>query len=124
MALVIKRKVSLDFIGEDYIDSFLTFKAISVSEYEGLKADVEKFEKDQSGSVEFIIDILKKHFLSGKGPNEKDEITDLVSDDINALDPVSLVEVFKAFTGTDIDPKAGTPLTMPSSTVSEAPSNS
>jgi hypothetical protein len=63
MALVIKRKVSLDFIGEDYIDSFLTFKAISVSEYEGLKADVEKFEKDQSGSVEFIIDILKKTFL-------------------------------------------------------------
>lgn len=40
MGLIIKKRVSLEFLGEEYKDSYLIVRAIGVGEYDNLKGTV------------------------------------------------------------------------------------
>lgn len=121
MALVIKRRVSLDFLGEDYKDCFLTFKSTPVGKFEELQAKMATFEDKPAGSITFILNLLKDNFIVGKSLDENDELSDVTKDDLDNLDPGSLVACFQIFTGGELDPKGVTSLTTASTTTSEAP---
>ena len=109
MALVIKKKVSFDFLGEGYEGAYLVFKSISVTEHEAITKKAKEFEDKPEGSIEYMLGLLKKHFVSGKFPNDSDELTEVSSDDLDGLDAESLVRCFQIFTGQDPDPKVETP---------------
>lgn len=105
MAIVIKKRVGFEFLGEEYKDAYLNFKSIPVSEYSDIESKAKQFEKDNEGSVEYMLGLLKKHFIDGKFPNEKGDLEDVKADDLGGLDAESLINCFKTFTGQAIDPK-------------------
>lgn len=108
MAIVIKKRVGFEFLGEEYKDAYLVFKTISVVEYEKVQAKAKTFEDKPEGSIEYMLGLLKSHFVEGKFPDG-----DVVADDLDSLDAESLIKCFKVFTGQDTDPKVdnGSPTT-------------
>lgn len=96
--IVIKRRVSLDFLGDDYKDSYLEFSSMNIKEYSDYFADAKKL--DEIKSMTLIMDALKRHFLSGKFLDQ-----DVVADDLEQFDPQTLLKAFSNFTGATPDPK-------------------
>lgn len=82
--LVIKRRISLEFLGEEYKDSYISVKAISVKEYPELKGTVQ----------ETIID----RFLEGK-INQDGTMVDVTKDNIEELPGEVFVEAFNTIVG-------------------------
>jgi len=101
--IVIKKRISLDFLGEDYKEAYLEFKAIPMSKYQDY---IERSEvnKDAKTAIPFIIDTLKDLFISGKFPDEKGELFDLTKEDIGELDIEATIRPFKILTGQDQSP--------------------
>lgn len=79
MAIVIKRTVSLEFLGEDYKDSSLVFKAIPVKEYDVIRKDIDKIQKDndEEKAISYILELLKGRFIEGTFEGSKVEPSDL-----------------------------------------------
>lgn len=97
---VIKKKVSLDFLGDDYKDSHIILRSISVKEYDVYSDQAKSLEEgDDKKSVRLIVDQLKSHFIEGKVQGE-----DLKAEDLEELDVLGVIEIFKQFTG-QVDPK-------------------
>lgn len=101
--IVIKKRISLDFIGSDYSEAYIEFKTIPMREYEKYAKEASN-NKDESKAVSFIMDTLKELFISGKFPDEKGELFELSSEDIEDLDVNTVVTVFKILTGQDQSP--------------------
>jgi hypothetical protein len=101
--IVIKKKISLDFIGKDYADCYLEFKTIAMKDYEkyvGLATQ----NKDESKAVGFIVETLASLFVSGKFIDDKDELFDVNKDELGDFDMQVMITVFKALTGQDQSP--------------------
>lgn len=99
MAIVIEKRVSLAFLGEKYENSYLSFKSISIKEYEGLQAKAKEIEKDQEKALPFILGELKGRFISGDVAG-----TSVTADDIEDLPADVVLQCFKEIQG-QIDPK-------------------
>ncbi len=97
--IVIKKKVSLDFLGKEYEQSYLTFRSMSIAEYEVLLKSLEGV--DNSKSIKLTLEILKTHFIEGEFLAEKVEAADL-----DQFDVQTLVACLEYFTGQKTDPKA------------------
>lgn len=110
MAIVIKKRVSLEFLGEEYREAYLVFRAIPAIDFDEVGTRLNEVEKDNASSVKIVLDVLKTYFLSGKFPDDAG-LTDVNKEDLDGLDPISLTKCFQIFTGQEIDPKDGTLLT-------------
>lgn len=116
--IIIKRKVSLDFLGDEYKESYLVFRAIPVVEYEDLVARIDAVEGNQESMAE-IIKILEEYFVDGVFDKEK-----VVKDDIKQFDGDTMLRCFETLTGQTrdeggeltIDPKDVSPSTTTSTT--------
>lgn len=122
MAIVIKKRVDLDFLGEDYKEAYLVFQAIPAADFDEVSKELKGNEND-SAAVRIVLNILKKYFISGKFPDDKG-LQDVVKDDLDGIDPATLTKCFQVFTGVELDPKAETPLTNTSPTVESPPESS
>lgn len=120
MGLVIKRRVSLDFLGDDYKEAYINFRAIPTKDFPPLTEKINKLdETDNTKSTEFILQILNDYFLDGKDQ----EGNDLAKEDLGVLDPPSVIRCFEGLTGaivgeegTIVDPKDTAQSEKPSST--------
>ncbi len=95
------KHVSLAFMGEEWAESYLEFKALSW-------ADVSKLNTDNKNDTEAtakLYDTIKGAFLSGKGIGEDGSAIDLTADDIDDLDLETIAEVTKHLSGQP-DPNA------------------
>lgn len=97
--IVIKNKITLEFLGEEYKDSYLEFKSMSISEYEGLLDQLNT--DDNKESLKVTVKVLTDHFIDGKFLGEKVEAADLVQFDIQTL-----ITCLEYFTGQKNDPKS------------------
>lgn len=118
MAIVIKKKIDLDFLGEDYKDASLTFQAIPLKDFDEIVLKIDEAQKN-NGSVKLILATLKEYFLEGIFPG----IEKVTADDLDGLDPGSVVRCFQILTGQEFDPKdqalEPTPLPTQSSTTAD-----
>lgn len=110
MALVIKKRVGLVFLGKEYADSYIALSVISVGEYERL----EKSKKT-------VKDIVIEHFIEGKISQDGVDV-DITTENIIELPGEVYVECFKAMTG-QVDPKLLGQLTSQSTTDSQPHQN-
>jgi hypothetical protein len=110
MGLVIKKRLSLAFLGKEYADSFLLLSAISVGEYEVL---------DKSSKT--VKDTVIDHFISGSIHQDGGNV-DVTKDNIEELPGEVYVEAFKVMTG-QLDPKDLGQLTSPSTTDNQPQTN-
>ncbi len=127
MPLLIKKTVKLDFLGEEYKDAYIVFKSVPVKDFEIIAKEQEEIGDDNSKALHFIIDNLKKYFISGKAPNESGELVDLVKDDVEDLDQQSVIKCFELLTGQNVNEESDflePASSKPSSTVADSPSKS
>ena len=100
--IVIKKRIGLDFLGDEYKDSYLVFKSIPMREY---KEFIEAAKgKDEDKAVDFISEKISELFIEGKFFDGK-ELIDLDKEDLLDLDIATTVQVFKILTGQDQSPK-------------------
>lgn len=108
MSFVVKKRVSLEFLGEEYKDSYLILKSISVSEYEKL-------------GDKTVRQAVTERVLGGEIQQDEGMIK-ITKDNIKDLPGEVFVQAFAAITG-QLDPKLEGQLTTQSSTPPQAPQN-
>ena len=101
--IVIKRKISLDFIGKDYADCYLEFKTIPMKDYEKYVALASE-NQDEKKAVGFITSTLQDLFVSGKFIDENNETFDVKKEELGDFDMNVMITVFKSLTGQDQSP--------------------
>lgn len=99
MAIVIKKRIGLEFLGEEHKEDYLVFKAVPISEYDSIFKKIES-SKTNLDSIKAIAGILKEKFVEGKFSG-----SDVTSNDIESFDEYTLAECFSYITGQKIDPK-------------------
>lgn len=96
--IVIRKRVSLSFLGKGYEESYLDFKAIPIKDYQAILEEIENNSDDNKKSLSFIIDLIPKYFLEGKFQGE-----DVIKEDLNDLDQDTFLEIFQRITGQKVD---------------------
>lgn len=100
--LVIRKRVSLDFLGEGYSEAYLEFKAMPVPDYDNLAQQIEKATEENKAN-QTLLDILKKYYIGGKFPNEDGKLEDLDGvEELNSLDGDAILICFSKLTGQDL----------------------
>lgn len=93
MAIVIKKKVSLDYVGEDWKDCYLEFKVPTVKQVRSVANDKVNSE-----------DVMKELFVGGKALDENGSVVVVKKEDIDDL-PITLTNrAFEALL--EIDPNS------------------
>lgn len=115
--IIIKKYISLDFLGDEYSKAQLVFRSVPVEDYKQL-LESTKGQDDETGlaNIELTIATLKKYFVSGTFPDEKGEMQEVENADIGKFDKEVVLHCFNALTGQDSDPKGETPSSTPSTT--------
>lgn len=73
----IEKKITLEFLGEEYADSYVKVSAIPMREIEELmnKIDAVKESGDNKKAMEFMVDIVAERFITGEiKQGEKTEV--------------------------------------------------
>lgn len=104
--ILIKKRVELGFLGEEHQKDYLVFRAVSLREYDGLvkKINEMKNEEAEKQSTEFIVTLLKEHFLEGKFATE-----DVGAEDLADFDLETILNTFNLLVGRTLDPKLQKP---------------
>ncbi len=121
--IIIRKRVALDFLGEDYKDAYLVFRSIPVDDYDELLKKTEE-ANDSISNMSVTINTLKDYFLSGSFPDAEGKPQELSRDDLGKFDKDVLLHAFGTLTGQNLDPKDVNNSTTPSTTEPEPPSNS
>lgn len=101
----IRKRISLDFLGEDYKEAYLEFKSLPIREYKENIAQSKALDgKDAGAAVDYIGTFLEARFVSGKFPIAG-KMEELSADDVRDFDAEVIYRCFQALTG-QLDPKA------------------
>ena len=101
--IIIKKRVSLEFLGEDYKEAYLIFKSIPLKDFDKY-AELAN-TKDNKAASKLVIDTLISQFVSGKFPDENGELFDVTKEQIKEFDIQTATTAFKSLTGQEPDPK-------------------
>lgn len=102
--MIIKKRISFDFLGEEYKDAYGVFASIPVSEYPEISKTIDK-EPDTVKASQQMHDLVKNKFLEGKFPDESGQLQDLKKEEIQ-FDADLLLAVYNRLMGNTGDPKA------------------
>lgn len=94
--LAIKKKVSLEFLGEEFKDASITFSSIPMKDYEALMDGPEEGKE----ALRLVTNTLNKYFMSGRVPNDKGEIVDMKVEELGELDSETVITIFQQLSGT------------------------
>lgn len=105
MALKIIKRISLEFLGEGYKDSYLDFNSIPLKEYGELHARTKEIEKknDDNASFDFIVDQVTSRFVGGK-IKQGEEMVDVTKDNLEDLPGEVILKCLNNLVG-DLSPK-------------------
>lgn len=92
MAIVIRKKISLEFLGDEYKDSFIIVSSIPVKDYDTFQ------QSEQS-----VKDVVSEHFLEGQIQQGSELIT-LTKENLDELPGEVFVTAFEEMIG-QLSPK-------------------
>lgn len=95
--IVIKKRVNLDFLGDEYKNDYLVFKAIAVSKYKDL---VDGRPEEDNLQYEYVLKVLADNFIEGKFQDQ-----DVDKKDLAEFDGETTLNCFARLTGQQPDPK-------------------
>lgn len=103
----IRKRVDLDFLGEEYKEAYLVFQSLPISRLEKYRDKISSAGDDKAIST--MLELVKENFLEGKFPDEKGTLQDLEAADLDGLDQESMLKCFEAWSGLSLsdDSKAG-----------------
>lgn len=97
--LAIKKRVNLDFLGEEFKDAYIIFNAIPLKDYEEI---ISSTPNEDIEAVKHVRRVLDKYFVSGKVPNDKSELSDMKKEEIGELDSDATITCFQILTGQSV----------------------
>lgn len=104
----IKKRISLEFLGDDYKESYVVLRSLPLNKYEEYVAKTKQLEKESKEeplkAVYFILDLLKEYFIEGKIFNDG-KLEEFQPDNFGDLDFSAVQEIFNKFSGVNPDPK-------------------
>lgn len=103
MALVVHKRITLEFLGEDYAEGYLVLQSVPMSEYGELVKASEKLAGDGLKSLQFIQDQVVSRFVEGKFPSDG-KLVDLTKDNLPELPGEVFVEAMTQLMGS-LSPK-------------------
>lgn len=101
--IVVKKRVSLEFLGDEYKDAYLDFESIPMRDYEGLVSASLALQDDASKSLGFIQEQVVNRFIGGKFPSG-DKLEDVSKDDLLDFPGEVFVQAMQQLTG-QVSPK-------------------
>lgn len=125
--IVIKKKLTLEFLGKEYADSYLVFKSLPVVKYKEFTEKLKSVGKDDNvKATQVMLDTLKDSFIEGSFVGEA-----VQPDDLGELDGATILKCFQILTGQSadeegnptIDPKDENSSTKQSSTEQQPPTS-
>lgn len=100
--ILIKKRVPLDFLGDEYKDAYLVFRSMPISDFEKFQEEASAVEDKKS--VSFLLDKLKQNFVSGEFPVDG-KLVAIEKEDLDDFDAETIVKAFQTYTGVKQDPK-------------------
>lgn len=101
---VISKKVYLGFLGEDYAESYLRMRSITLDEREQLVKDLETAAKSEAGATKVLIELIKGRFIDGR-ISHNGELVELKIEELGRLPFEAYTEVLNQLSG-NTDPNS------------------
>ena len=103
--IVIKKRISLDFLGEEYKGGYVEFKSLSIKDVQGKLDEITNVGEDNKKAVEMMLKLLSDCFVGGKFVSGE-TTEDIVKEDLEDFDVASIIKFFQILSGQDGDLKA------------------
>ena len=113
--IVIRKRLSLDFLGDEYKDSYLVFRSIPVADFTPMIKKIKEIGENSVKAYPVVLQYLKDYFIEGE-VFDGEKLSKVVADDIDGLDGEAVLVCFGRITGSQPDPKASTQSGTPSTT--------
>lgn len=97
--MVVKKKLKLDFLGDEYVDDYLVFKSIPAMEIDSV---VEKLDAKGKDPFKVMLEVVKDYFLEGTWLKESVD-----KEDLNELTRDLIEDCFATITGSVPDGEGG-----------------
>ena len=104
--IIIKKRVSLEFLGEDYKDGYLVFTAIPVKDLDALQKQAATLEGDTdvTKASDFLKDQVASRFVEGKISQDGKEV-EVTAENLVDFPSDVFIEAWQQMNG-KISPKA------------------
>lgn len=102
--IVIKKRIDLDFLGEDYKGGFVEFKSLSIKEVQDNIDEMQAIGDDNKKAVEMMLTMLGKAFIRGEFVNG-DTKAEINKEDLAEFDMESISKFFSILSGQSGDLK-------------------
>lgn len=102
--IVIKKRIDLDFLGEDYVGGYIDFKTLSVKDVEDLRPKIDAASDDDEKATQIFMGICKDNFIGGifkDGVSEQN----IEVDNLDDFSPAHIIKFIKILSGQEADPK-------------------
>lgn len=112
MALDIVKSFSLENLAEGWTsDCCIRYRPATYAQVKEIKATIDKVEAKKGDVGNTVIQIVKDHFVSGKGialTNGTSALSDMSADDLADLPQDTIIDLYRAILGEIDDPKVET----------------
>lgn len=81
---VIKKRVTLEFLGDEYKDGYLVFRSIPLKDYQSIVDATDKAADNEIESLNVIQNNLKNYYIEGEFPVEG-KLESLTVDDLDEI---------------------------------------
>lgn len=119
MPIVIKKKVSLDFLGEDYKDAYLVFRIIPIDDLQ----DLANVKVKEGEAFKVSKERLQRYFIEGEFPDEEGKLQSVSKEELGQFDQETVNKCLNILLGNEIDPKSSQPSTNGSTTEQKLPTS-
>lgn len=96
--ILIKKRISLDFLGDEYKDAYLTFSSIPMKEYEGINKKIKDIGDDSEKALTFVRDMVTERFIEGEFPQDG-ESKKVTKEDLSDFPAEVFLEVMSQLNG-------------------------
>ena len=98
----INKKIGLEFLGEDYAESFVVLTAIPLKEYDEIGKQTEAIQKKENNkeAMEFMVNLIKDRFVSGS-INQDGEMVAITKDDLDEFPGEFFLNAIQKLSGQD-----------------------
>ncbi len=101
----IEKRISLDFFGGGYGESYVIFQAIPMRDYAEIQSKIEAIQasEDNQEAMKFMVDLISERFIKGE-VTQGGKLQDITKDDLLDMPGEFFLGVMERLTGQD--PKA------------------
>lgn len=98
--LSINKKITLEFLGEEYADSYVNMSAIPLKDYDEMVKQSEAVKDDNKKAMEYMVKLVQDRFQSGS-IKQGDDMVDMSKEDISDMPGEFFLNVIRKLSGQD-----------------------